>query len=166
MEEKEILKTGSVELVGLSILMAARSIENFFNRKLSKSGVTMSQVYALYAISEYRGKNISYIAKKLCMDRSTLTRRINLTKQYVTLYKEPSDKRNAYPGLTPEGAEFLKKWMPKLMSLEKGIGVFVSDKENFIKFIKSFSSDIVNNKIRADILDVVANEPIFDEYVR
>jgi DNA-binding MarR family transcriptional regulator len=139
----EILETSSVKLVGLSVMMAARSIERFFNIKLKMSGARMSKLYVMYALAEYRGKSISYIADKLCMDRSTLKRIVAKNTNYIEFYKDPVDKRYAYPALTSEGAEFLKKWMPRLMSLERGLGVLVQDKENFINFIKTFSSDIV-----------------------
>jgi DNA-binding MarR family transcriptional regulator len=140
---KEILDTCSVKLIGLSVMMASRSVERFFNAKLKMSGVRMSKLYVMYAIAEYRGKNISYIADKLFMDRSTLKRIVENNKEYIEFHKNPLDKRYMYPALTPQGAEFLKKWMPRLMSIERGLGVLVQDKENFINFIKIFSSDIV-----------------------
>lgn len=157
-KEKEILKTCDIELVGLSVIMAARAVEKFFNRRLKKSGITMQQIYAMYAIAEYRGKNISYIASKLYMDRSTLTRGIYKISDYVKVYKDPSDKRYGYPGLTESGSEILKKWLPRIIHLEKGLGAIVADKSDFIRFIQTFSSDIVKNKMSLDILDIEPDE--------
>lgn len=106
---KEILDTCSVRLIGLSVMMAARSVEKFFNTKLKMSGVRMSKLYVMYALAEYRGKSISYIADKLFMDRTTLKRIVQNNPEYIKFYKNPLDKRYAYPALTSEGAEFLKK---------------------------------------------------------
>ncbi len=165
-EEETLLKTCSVQLVGLSVKMASRSVEKFFNRKLKKYGTTMAEIYAMYAISEYRGKSVAYMAEKLYMDRTTLTRQINKNKKYVLIYKNDMDKRFAYPALTPEGAEFLKKLMPKVMEIEKGLGILVSGKENFIKFIDTFSSDIVKNKVKVESLDYVANDIVFSPEIK
>ena len=145
-EDKDIFNTCSVPMVGLSVTMAARSIESFFNKKLKDSGVTMSKLYIMYALAEYRGRSISYISNKLGMDRTTLHRMISHNKAHFAFYKNPLNGINSYPALTSEGAEFLKKWMPRLLSLEKGLGFLVQDKENFINFIKKFSSDIVKFK--------------------
>lgn len=154
---KEILDTCSVKLVGLSIMMAARSVERFFNTKLRMSGVRMSKLYVMYALAEYRGKSMSYIADKLFMDRSTLKRIVQNNPDYIQFYKNPLDKRYSYPALTSEGVEFLKKWMPRLMSLERGLGVLVQDKENFINFMKIFNVDIVRS-IKSE--ESVENEEI------
>lgn len=158
MQEKEILKTCDIELVGLSVTMAARAVEKFFNRRLKKSGITMQQIYTMYAIAEYRGKSISYIASKLYMDRSTLSRGIDKIPDHVKIYKDHSDKRYGYPGLTESGVELLKKWFPRIINLEKGLGAIVSDKSDFIKFIQTFSSDIVKNKMSSSISDIEPNE--------
>lgn len=39
--------------------------------------------------------------------------------------------------------------MPRLMSLERGLGVLVQDKDNFINFMKIFNADIVRG-IKSD----------------
>jgi DNA-binding MarR family transcriptional regulator len=146
LEDKDIFNTSSVQMVGLSVTMAARAIESLFNAKLKASGVTMSKLYIMYALAEYRGRSISYISKKLGMDRSTMNRMISKNKNHFAFYKDDSDSRFSYPALTYEGAEFLKKWMPTLISLEIGLGILVKDKGNFINFIKKFSSDIAKAK--------------------
>lgn len=162
-EDKDIFNTCSVKMVGLSVTMAARAIESLFNSKLKASGVTMSKLYIMYALAEYRGKPISYVSKKLGMDRSTMKRMISKNKNHFAFYKDSSDCRFAYPALTHEGAEFLKKWMPTLISLEIGLGVLVKDKGNFINFIKKFSSDIGNAKKSEDEDDDGVDELITNQ---
>lgn len=137
-----ILKTCDIELLGLSVCMASRSISNLFNRNLRRYGTTMNKVYILYALSEYRGHNIGYIAKKLFMNYKSMMVCIKSMSKYVEMHKTSDDKRSIYPGLTSEGATFLKEMMPKMIGLEQGIGLFVKDKQDFINFIYNFSGDI------------------------
>lgn len=140
-----ILKTCDVELLGLGICMASRAIANFFNRNLRKHNITMNQVYLLYAVAEYRGKNIGFIAKKMYMNYKSMMVCIRSMPKYVEIYKNSSDKRAIYPALTKEGAIFLKEIMPKIMELEQGIGIFAKDKHDFINFVYNFSGEITKS---------------------
>lgn len=137
-----ILKTCDVELLGLGICMASRSIANFFNKHLRKYNITMNQVYILYAIAEYRGNNIGFIAKKMFMNYKSMKVCIMSMPKYVKIHKNSKDKRAVYPALTKEGATFLKEIMPKIMELEQGIGIFAKDKPDFINFVYNFSGEI------------------------
>ena len=140
-----ILKTCDVELLGLGISMASRAVSNFFNKHLKKDGVTMNQVYLLYAIAEYRGNNIGYIAKKMFMNYKSMMVCVRSMPKYVDIYKNSMDKRSLYPGLTREGAVFLKEVMPKIIELEQGIGMFAKDKQDFINFVYNFSGEITKH---------------------
>jgi DNA-binding MarR family transcriptional regulator len=140
-----ILKTCDIELLGLGICMASRSIANFFNKHLRKHGVTMNQVYILYAIAEYRGSNIGFIAKKMFMNYKSMMVCIRSMKKYVEIHKNSNDKRSIYPALTKDGAIFLKEIMPKIIELEQGIGIFSKDKPDFINFVYNFSGEITKN---------------------
>src|SRR5947207_2533753 len=116
--DSAVLKTCDIELLGLGICMASRAIANFFNKHLRKYDVTMNQVYLLYALAEYRGHNIGFIAKKMFMNYKSMMVCIRSMPKYVEIYKNSSDKRALYPGLTKEGATFLKEVMPKIIELE------------------------------------------------
>lgn len=136
------LKSKNVELIGLGITMASRSLISFFNKKLRLSGLTIQQIYCLYAVKQYVGKNLGYIADKLYIDRSTMSRQIAGIKEYIKL-RQSGDRRYLYPEVTEKGETFLKQWMPKVLELEQGIGVFVDNKSDFIEFIHTFSSDLI-----------------------
>jgi len=140
-----ILKTCDIELLGLGVCMASRAISNFFNKHLRNHGVTMNQVYLLYAVAEYRGKNIGYMAKKMFMNYKSMMVCIRSMPKYVEIYKNSNDKRSLYPALTKEGAIFLKEIMPKIIELEQGIGIFAKDKPDFINFVYNFSGEITKS---------------------
>lgn len=140
-----ILKTCDIELLGLGICMASRAISNFFNINLRKYDITMNQVYILYAIAEYRGKNIGFISKKMFMNYRSMMVCARSMPKYVEIHKNPSDKRALYPALTKDGATFLKEIMPKIIELEQGIGMFAKDKPDFINFVYNFSGEITKN---------------------
>jgi DNA-binding MarR family transcriptional regulator len=143
--DSSVLETCDVELLGLGICMASRSILNLFNKHLREYDVTMNQVYLLYALAEYRGHNIGFIANKMFMNYKSMMVCIRSMPKYVEIYKDPSDKRALYPALTKEGATFLKEIMPKIIELEKGIGIFAKDKPDFINFVYKFSGEITKN---------------------
>lgn len=140
------LKSKNTELIGLGIAMAARSLTAFFNKELKLSGLTIKQIYCLYAVKEYTGKSLSFIADKLYIDRSTMSRQIAGIKAYVKLNKS-GDRRYLYPEVTEEGEAFLKRWMPKILELERGVGAFVEDKAEFVEFIHTFSSALAKKAI-------------------
>jgi DNA-binding MarR family transcriptional regulator len=145
------LKSCEVELIGLGITMAARYVFRFFNKSLKDFGVTMTQAYVMYAISEYRGHTTSYIAKKLYVKHRALSECILLIKGYVKVHRhtEPyMDSRATYPALTRKGAAVLKKIMPKLIEIEKEIGMDIEGKEFLIKFIENFSTQMVKSTLR------------------
>ena len=92
----------------------------------------------MYAIKEFNGLHMSAISKKLYIDRTTLTRSINGIKRYVSINKKEPDARFVFPELTQDGHDFLEKWMPKVVDLEKGISLMLSDNKSFIRFVDSF----------------------------
>ncbi len=101
----------------------------------------MNQVYIMYAISEYRGYNSTYISRKLHMEYMAFKTCIDSIKKYVKIYKDNLDKRARYPALTKKGANFLRKIMPKIIEIEKIIGGEAQGKELFIKFIHTVSTE-------------------------
>jgi DNA-binding MarR family transcriptional regulator len=137
-----ILKTCEVELLGLGITMASRSIANFFNKYLKKYNVTMNQVYILYAVAEYRGNNLDYMAHKMFINHKSMMVTMKSMPDYVEMHKSRHDKRSIYPALTEKGANFLKKVMPALIDLEEGIGLLAKGKSEFIEFVYRFSGAI------------------------
>jgi len=137
------LKSNNVELIGLSISMCARAINTIFNKSLKRYGVSMSQIHIMYAISEYRGYHMDYIAKKLVMYQHSLKLCIQQMPQYIQFHKDPADRRAVYPALTEEGAKLLKKMMPKVLKIEESFGVIAKDKDKFIDYLSKFNKDVI-----------------------
>lgn len=153
--DNTFLKCGETNLVGLGTLMVSRSVANYLNKGVRGSGLTITQIYAIFLIDKFRGENISFIAKKGIMDRTTLMRILYTIKKYVLIHKNhnlDADARYSYPALTPKGASFLEKWMPVVLELEKGLEIPTGDGEAFIRFANFFSSELVylNKKRAAD----------------
>lgn len=135
------LESCGVELVGLSMVIAARTITRLFDRVLRDYGVRLTQACSLYAITEFRGYNCSYIAKKISMRPDSFDNSLKSMKKYVRFYKDSSDTRMIYPALTEEGSKFIQKIMPKVIEFESCLGELMKGKEGFIEFIHHLNSE-------------------------
>lgn len=101
----------------------------------------------MYAIAEYRGYHTGYIARKLYIEHCALKKCIDSLGGYVKIHKNFGDKKATYPALTREGAQLLKKIMPILLEMEKGIGIITYEKDFFIRFIHEFSTEMVRRTL-------------------
>jgi len=143
----DILKCDNVNLFCLGTMMAHRSVVKYMNSAIKKSGVTINQIYLLFIIDRLRGDNLSCMAKKGVMDRTTLIRGIQNLRGYVSLHKNIDvDQRFLYPALTKKGADLLEQWMPKVLDLEKGFQILAGDGDAFIRFVEFFSSEMTTLK--------------------
>lgn len=143
------LKCGETNLVGLGTLMVSRAVASYLNKGVRGSGLTITQIYALFLVDKFRGEHVSYIARKGVMDRTTLMRVLYTTKGYVLMHKNhnaEADARYSYPALTPKGAKFMEKWMPVVLELEQGLEIPAGDGEAFIRFVNFFSSELASLK--------------------
>ena len=144
-----LLEQDGVSLIGLGTMMIQRAVVAYMNHSIKKSGLTISQIYTLYIVGELRGDNISHMARKAAMDRSTLTRAVSTMKKYISVHKDGINNRDSYPALKKAGADFLEKWMPRVLELEQGLSIPTGNPVAFIQFINFFSSEIVDLKKKA-----------------
>lgn len=154
------LKKKQVELISLGLLMACRSMLAFFNRSLRESGLTVQQIYCLYGINEYRGHHLRYIAGKLYMDKSSITRCVHNLKEYIKVEHHDGNKKHLYAELTVAGTEKFNIWFPKVLELENSIGALIKDRDSFISFIHTFSGDLSKKAIA---LKKIADSPSLDK---
>lgn len=141
MKDNLNLKVRTVELVGLGIITAGRSLTVFFRRQMRECPLSIYQIYCLYAISKCKGNHLTYIANRLCTTRTGLKAALEKIPLHVVFMKK-EDKRYLYPELTEEGRKFLDKWMKKVLAIEASLGFMVEDKKSFINFIHIFCSEL------------------------
>src|SRR6266852_9555183 len=90
-----------------------RAITQFYDKLLAPSGVTITQLALLRAISIGNSSTISEISKEMYMDRTTLTRSLNLLeKQDFIQIQSSSDRRKRIVTITSRGKTQMSKALP------------------------------------------------------
>ncbi|WP_218082448.1 MarR family winged helix-turn-helix transcriptional regulator [Anthocerotibacter panamensis] len=104
-----------------------RAVTQRYDRDLQPSGLLITQVSVLVAISRAEFVPISALAEVLVMDRTTLTRNLGpLEKQGLLKVVAGKDRRTRYATLTAEGqktlAEVAPLWEQTQNQLIEGLG--------------------------------------------
>jgi len=83
-----------------------RALTQFYNEVLAPSGLYITQFTLLATITEAAPVTINRLAKILVMDRTTLTRNLEvLAKQHLVRIEEGQDRRMRMVFLTQEGEQ-------------------------------------------------------------
>jgi len=115
-----------------------RSITQFYDQFLQKSGLRSPQFSLLLNISLNQNVSIGELGTILLMDQTTVTRNIEMLKKsgYVTIIKDPADARRKTISITESGADKLTEAMPlweqAQSQIEKGLGA-----ERYRDFMKT-----------------------------
>ncbi|HYV52061.1 MAG TPA: MarR family winged helix-turn-helix transcriptional regulator [Candidatus Eisenbacteria bacterium] len=92
---------------------ASRSITQFYDKLLAPSGITITQLALLRIISIGNSSTISKLSKDMYMDRTTLTRNLDLLKkQDLIKIESSSDKRKRIVTMTNRGKAQMTKALP------------------------------------------------------
>jgi DNA-binding MarR family transcriptional regulator len=92
---------------------ASRAITQFYDKLLAPSGITITQLALLRTISVTNSSTISKISKEMYMDRTTLTRNLDLLKKQDFINIESSsDKRKRIVIITNRGKAQMTKALP------------------------------------------------------
>jgi DNA-binding MarR family transcriptional regulator len=92
---------------------ASRAITQFYDKQLGPSGITITQLGLLRTISIGNSSTISKISKDMYMDRTTLTRNLDLLKkQDFIKIESSSDKRKRIVTITNRGKAQITKALP------------------------------------------------------
>jgi len=92
---------------------ASRSITQFYDKLLAPSGITITQLALLRTISIGNSSTISKLSKDMYMDRTTLTRNLDLLKkQDLIKIESSSDKRKRIVTITNRGKAQMTKALP------------------------------------------------------
>ncbi len=114
MNSESKLKEIAMNCTCFNIRKAARVITQLFDETLKPSGLRVTQFTVLVGISIVGKVTVSQLARRLVMDRTTLTRDLRpLEKQGLVRIVEGEDRRTRLLALTPHGHEVLTKTLPK-----------------------------------------------------
>jgi DNA-binding MarR family transcriptional regulator len=109
----------------LSLKKASSTIYKIYNSYIlrSETGINSIQFNTLLALSFYEGKNVTYIAKELCVDRTTLSRNLLVLKRdnLVDFRPDKIEGRCKICFITESGKLVLKKCMPFFESAKNEI---------------------------------------------
>ena len=91
----------------------SRAITQFYDKLLAPSGITITQLALLRTISIGNSSTITEISRKMYMDRTTLTRSLELLKkQDLIQIESSSDRRKRIVTITSKGKAQINKAFP------------------------------------------------------
>ncbi len=104
-----------------------RVLTQFYDEILAPSGLYVTQFTTLATLAEAAPITINRLAELLVMDRTTLTRNLELlTKQHLVRIEEGQDRRMRLVFLTQEGEEALRRawplWQEAQARIERALG--------------------------------------------
>jgi DNA-binding MarR family transcriptional regulator len=104
-----------------------RVLTQFYDEILAPSGLHVTQFTTLVTLAEAAPISINHLAKLLVMDRTTLTRNLELlTKQHLVRIEEGEDRRIRLVFLTQEGEQALRRawplWQEAQARIERALG--------------------------------------------
>lgn len=104
-----------------------RVLTQFYDEILAPSGLYITQFTTLATLAEAAPVTIIRLAKILVMDRTTLTRNLELlTKQHLVRIEEGQDRRMRLVFLTQEGEQALRRawplWQEAQARIERALG--------------------------------------------
>ncbi len=98
----------------MGLAEAARTASQFYDEALKGSGLKITQFSILAALYYAPDVPLSKLARRLVIDRTTLTRNLRLLVRdgLVVLNENPGDKRERRVALTDRGDELLVRFLP------------------------------------------------------
>lgn len=104
-----------------------RVLTQFYDEMLAPSGLYVTQFSTLATLAEAAPITINRLAELLVMDRTTLTRNLELlTKQHLVRIEEGQDRRMRLVFLTQEGEQALRRawplWQEAQARIEHALG--------------------------------------------
>jgi DNA-binding MarR family transcriptional regulator len=91
----------------------SRAITQFYDKLLAPSGISITQFALLRAIFIGNSSTISKLSKEMYIDRTTLTRNLDLLKKHGLIQIESSnDKRKRIVSITNRGKAQMTKALP------------------------------------------------------
>jgi len=105
-----------------SIRKAARVLARTYDAALAPSGMNVTQLAVLRAVTRHPGEPLSRVAEDLAMDRTSLYRAIEaLTKQRWVTLSDGHDRRSRTASVTKSGEAALAKAGPGWAATQRAI---------------------------------------------
>lgn len=104
----------------LNTIRTARAVSRRYDNQLSAFGVTVVQFSVLVTIREFEGMTINALAARMAMDRSTLTRNVDVLIRHGHVEKQETGKGNARTcRLTASGNALLDRLIPEWVAVRQ-----------------------------------------------
>lgn len=126
----------------LNTVAASRALLRHYDSEIKEYGVTVQQFALLSAISLNPESNIATLAERVYLDRTSLTRNLDLLEKKALIKRTNHKKSNAkISELTKEGVILLEKLVPIWKDAQKELRSKISADEaaTFLKVLKTFS---------------------------
>jgi DNA-binding MarR family transcriptional regulator len=105
--------SAALRCICFNIRRTDRVLTQFYDEKLAPSGLSAPQFGLLSTIAQVAPVTINHLAEMMDMDRTTLTRNLDLlVKQRLVQTEEGEDRRMRLVRLTEEGQQALERAWP------------------------------------------------------
>jgi DNA-binding MarR family transcriptional regulator len=103
----------------LNTRMAARAVTRRYDQKLRPFGVTAAQFSILSSVARRPDRSVTEMAQSIAMERSTLSRNMDLLERKKLVRCQEADKGNGrLCSLTEEGRVLLDKLLPEWRKMQ------------------------------------------------
>lgn len=108
------MKDELAQCLVLNIRMAARAVTRRYDRKLRPFGITAAQFSILSSIARQSDRSVTEMAQSITMERSTLSRNMDLLERKGLVLCQGADKGNGrLCSLTGEGKALMETLVPE-----------------------------------------------------
>ena len=130
-----------------SMRQSSRNISQIYNKHLKASGekINANQVSILVTISQVDDGSINKISTLLKMERTTLTRNLNVLKKVGWVKSNTgSDGRFTYINLTTKGNKVLSKVFPHWSKAQEQVKKILGEElDSFQKNLKNINTNLI-----------------------
>ena len=112
----------------LNTIRTARVLSRRYDNRLKPYGVTVAQFSVMMVVRHNPGETINALAARIAMDRSTLSRNVDLLAAKGLVVKQESARGNARTcSLTPSGDRLLDDLVPQWHAVREELGRMLQD---------------------------------------
>jgi len=133
------------KLLSFKFLKAHRAIAKYMN-VVCESGehkITITQIFALWAVKSYKGYSLADIAAKLCMERTTLYRTVDRMRDLIDCNKSLGKRTRIFPRLTKQGEIVLSALTEKVEERDFELAAQITaDLEPLVMFLDTVDEEI------------------------
>jgi len=143
MTDPELLELKVADCLLLNTIKTARTLARRYDARIRPFGVTVVQFSILFAIRRNRDKSIAALAEEISMERTTLTRNVDLLVRKGHVVKVGTGKGNAKTcRLTDTGSALLDRLIEEwaTVRLELRDTLKGQDPDRYIAFLRTLGN--------------------------